>query len=135
MSATPEREAYVCPQCLKRAGRLLDISRDAWVHWFHCDSCHHTWNVPKTPLERGLPQDEVKRVGHVTYEQRFVIIQVPAAGRVSDPLPKPSPEDVWFDKLATFEAALGGPWDHRPINRQPLGEEPPARPEAKGPRR
>jgi hypothetical protein len=115
--------------------RLLDLSRDAWVNYFCCDSCHHTWHVSKTPSERGAPQDQVKRIGRMTYEQRFVIVHAPAEWRVSDPLPAPSPEDLWFDQRADFEAALRGPWDHRPINRHPLGEEPPSRPDAKGLRR
>jgi hypothetical protein len=112
-----------CSRCQSSIVRLLDISKDAWVNYYRCDSCHYTWNVRKSASERGSPQDGVKRIGRVTYERRFVIVQVPAAWQVSDPLPPASLEDQWFDKLADFEAALGGPWDHRPINRQPAGEQ------------
>jgi transposase-like protein len=124
-----------CPACHQSPVRLLDRSQDAWVNSFCCDACHHTWHVPKTSAERGLAQDPVTRIGRVTYEHRFVIVHVPADWRRSDPLPTPSPADLWFDTRADFEAALEGPWDQQPINRRPAGEEPSSRPDANGERR
>jgi hypothetical protein len=108
--------------------RLLEISKEAWVNYFCCDSCQHTWHVRKTAEERGLPAGQIKRIGRVTSEQRYVIIEVQADWKVADPLPGPSPEDQWFDRLADFEAALKGPWDRNPINRRASGAEPIASP-------
>jgi hypothetical protein len=121
----------VCPTCQQSSARLLEISKDAWVNYFSCDNCQHTWNVRK-PSEPDGP----RRIGRITYEGRFVIVQVPAEWKPFDPLPDPSASDVWFDRLGDFEAALGGPWQREPINRQPIGKEAPDRlPEKKLPRR
>lgn len=60
-----------------------------------------------------------RRIGRRTYEGRFVIIQVPDDWTIGGPLPAANPDDQWFDSLSEFAAALGAPFDHRPINRRP----------------
>ena len=102
-----------CPDCSSTHVRLLDISKLAWVDYFCCDSCHRSWNVPK-PREI----DNRGRVGHMTYEGEFVIIPVPPQWTAADGLPAPGPEDRWFKSVIEFETVLGGPWDHKPINRK-----------------
>jgi hypothetical protein len=109
-----------CPRCAANAVRWLDISKDAWVDYLRCDACQHTWNIPQF---RAV---NVGRVGHVTYEGKFVIIPVPVDWSVPDPLPPPSPDDLWFNGLVEFERELDGPWDHKPINRRPWEEAPAA---------
>ena len=61
-----------------------------------------------------------KPIGRVTYERRYVIVQVPEDWKSGDPLPPASADDQWFDSSSKFEAALDAPYDRRPINRRPL---------------
>jgi hypothetical protein len=65
-----------------------------------------------------------KRIGRVTYERRYVILQVPDDWKTGDPLPEANPDDQWFDSLPAFVAALGAPYEHRPINRRPWNASP-----------
>jgi hypothetical protein len=65
-----------------------------------------------------------KLLGRVTYEGRYVIIQVPEEWKLGDALPAASPDDRWFEKLPDFVAALNAPWDHTPINRHPWDNDP-----------
>jgi hypothetical protein len=67
-----------------------------------------------------------KRIGRVTYERQYVILQVPDEWKTTDPLPEPSPDDQWFDSLSEFEATLNGPYDRRAINRRPPTAPPPS---------
>jgi hypothetical protein len=64
-----------------------------------------------------------KRVGGLNYEGRYFIVRVADDWKMSDPLPPPSQDDLWFDRLPDFVAALGGPWNHQRINRQPWRRE------------
>jgi hypothetical protein len=67
-----------------------------------------------------------KPIGRVTYECRYVIIQVPDEWTTHDPVPPASPDDQWFDHAADFIRALGAPYDHKPINRRPIVEPAPS---------
>jgi hypothetical protein len=58
-----------------------------------------------------------RRVGGLNYEGRNFIVKVSDEWRISDPLPPPGPEDLWFDRLADFTAELQGPWNRKPVNR------------------
>jgi hypothetical protein len=60
-----------------------------------------------------------KRVGGITYEGRYFITSVPDEWTAGQPLPDPAPDDLWFDRLADFVAAMAGPWSHERVNRQP----------------
>jgi hypothetical protein len=60
-----------------------------------------------------------KRVGHVTREGRYVIIEVPEDWLTGDPLPPASVDDRWFETFLAFMAALNQPYDRTPIDRQP----------------
>jgi hypothetical protein len=60
-----------------------------------------------------------KRVGGITYEGRYFITLVPDEWTLGKPLPAPTPDDRWFDRLTDFVAALDGPWSREPVNRQP----------------
>jgi hypothetical protein len=65
-------------------------------------------------MDDALPP---KHVARVTYEGRYVVIQVPRDWQVEHGLPAPSPRDQWFETFHEFHRAFGGPWDHRPIRR------------------
>jgi hypothetical protein len=78
----------------------------------------HTVAVWKTHM--------AKKVGGTTYEGRYFIAHVPDDWQCSDPLPAPSPDDLWFDSLLTFEGSLQGPWDRKPVNRRPWNADPPS---------
>lgn len=69
-----------------------------------------------------------RRVGGISYEGTYFIVHVPDDWQVGDPLPDPSPDDLWFDTRAAFELALAGPWNRKAINRQPWSAEPPIAP-------
>jgi len=60
-----------------------------------------------------------KRVGRVTYENRFVIISVPDDWKPEHGLPPANADDEWFESLAEFRGALNGPFDRQKINRVP----------------
>jgi hypothetical protein len=55
--------------------------------------------------------------GGVNYEGLYFIINVPAGWTPFLPLPDPGPQDVWFDDLDRFKAALEGPRCYRPLRR------------------
>ena len=59
------------------------------------------------------------KVGGVSYEGQFFIVEVSNDWREPDPLPAPTPEDQWFDNQADFAAALRMPWSRKPVNRRP----------------
>lgn len=70
-----------------------------------------------------------KKVGGVTYEARYFIVEVPDEWQTTDPLPASGPNDQWFERMADFVTALGAPWNHAPVNRRPWPDEVPARPD------
>lgn len=72
-----------------------------------------------------------RKVGGTTYERQYFIVQVPDDWQRSDPLPAPSPDDLWFDKRLDFEEALQAPWDRKPVNRRPWNAETPSPPPLK----
>jgi len=57
----------------------------------------------------------IRRIGGQNLEGRFFIIAVPANWTENDPLPQPSADDLWFDRLTDFKAALDCPWIRRPM--------------------
>jgi len=59
-----------------------------------------------------------KYVGGMNYEGRYFIVRVPDTWANGEPLPAPSPDDRWFDRLQDFTAALRGPWDRKPVHRR-----------------
>jgi hypothetical protein len=63
-----------------------------------------------------------KHIGGQNLEGRFFIISVPDDWTESDPLPPPSPEDRWFDRMTDFKAALDCPWIRLPLRHMPWSE-------------
>jgi hypothetical protein len=59
-----------------------------------------------------------KYVGGMNYEGSYFIVQVPETWTNGDPLPPPSPDDRWFDKLQDFTATLRAPWSRKPVHRR-----------------
>jgi len=40
--------AQPCPACGQQTPRHLDAaSKDAYVHYYSCPSCHHIWTIDK----------------------------------------------------------------------------------------
>ena len=38
-----------CPECMHPTPRQLEnVSADAQVWYYRCDSCGHVWNIPKS---------------------------------------------------------------------------------------
>jgi hypothetical protein len=60
-----------------------------------------------------------RQIGGFTVEGRYFIVQVPDGWNEMEPLPDPSPSDLWFDNVSRFKAALRGPWIRRPVWRSP----------------
>jgi hypothetical protein len=58
-----------------------------------------------------------RQIGGFSLEGRYFIVQVPDEWKEMDPLPDPSPADLWFDHVTEFKAALRGPWIRRPVRR------------------
>ena len=58
-----------------------------------------------------------RQIGGFSLEGRYFIVQVTDEWKELDPLPKPSPADLWFDHVTDFKAALHGPWIRRPVRR------------------
>ena len=56
-------------------------------------------------------------IGGFSLEGRYFIVQVPEGWTEMDPLPEASPDDLWFDRVSDFKAALHGPWIRRPVRR------------------
>ena len=67
-----------------------------------------------------------REVGGYTVEGRYFIVKVPDWWKEMDPLPPPSPDDRWFDRVSHFKAALTGPWIRWPVWRRPWTIEAPA---------
>ena len=68
----------------------------------------------------------IREVGRVTFDGRYVIIQVSDDWEPGDPLPPPSVHDRWFTTFLDFVSALRRPYDRTPIEREawsPLAEE------------
>ena len=63
-----------------------------------------------------------RRIGGQNLEGRFFIITIPAGWTENDPLPAPSPDDSWFDRLTEFKAALDCPWIRRPLRHTPWAD-------------
>jgi hypothetical protein len=122
-----EHRPEMCAKCGKDGRLLPGPSADAWVNYFYCDACGHSWLMDKALPDPDLPPAP-KFVGGVTYEGRYFIVRVRADWRQGQPLPPPSPDDRWFDRLADFEAAMDGPWDRKPLNRHPHDANVPERP-------
>ncbi len=61
----------------------------------------------------------LRRIGGQNLEGRFFIIAVPDEWTETDPLPLPAPDDMWFDRLTDFKAALDCPWIRRPLRHNP----------------
>jgi hypothetical protein len=60
-----------------------------------------------------------REVGGYTVEGRYFIVKVPDWWKEMDPLPPPSPDDRWFDRVSHFKAELTGPWIRWPVWRRP----------------
>lgn len=58
-----------------------------------------------------------RQIGGFSVEGRYFIVQVPDEWKETDPLPAPSPDDLWFDRASDFKAALNGPWIRKPVWR------------------
>jgi hypothetical protein len=74
---------------------------------------------------RGVPlrwADDLsarRKVGGVSYEGQFFIVEVSNEWRETDPLPASSPEDQWFRNRMDFVAVLRAPWSRKPVDRRP----------------
>ena len=80
-----------------------------------------------------------RRIGGQNLEGRFFIVTVPDDWTENDPLPAPSPEDRWFDRMSDFKAALDCPWIRRPLrhtvcqdSRRDRDDNSPQRPRPRG---
>jgi hypothetical protein len=60
-----------------------------------------------------------KRIGGQNLEGRYFIISVPDDWTENDPLPAPSPDDRWFDRMSDFRASLDCPWIRVPLRHSP----------------
>jgi hypothetical protein len=69
-----------------------------------------------------------RRIGGQNFEGRYFIITVPDGWTENDPLPPPTPEDRWFDRLTDFKAELDCPWIRRPLRHVEYREPRAARP-------
>jgi hypothetical protein len=65
-----------------------------------------------------------RHIGGFSLEGRYFIVQVPEGWKETDSLPDPSPEDLWFDRVSEFKAALHGPWIRKPVRRSAWKESP-----------
>jgi len=63
-----------------------------------------------------------KHIGGQNLEGRYFIISVPDDWTENDPLPPPSPEDQWFDRMSEFKAALDCPWIRVPRRHSPWND-------------
>jgi hypothetical protein len=63
-----------------------------------------------------------KQIGGFTVEGRYFIVQVPDEWQETHPLPAPSPDDLWFDRVTDFKEALNGPWIRKPVKRAEWSE-------------
>lgn len=64
------------------------------------------------------------RIGGQNLEGKYFITTVPDGWTQNDSFPEPSADDLWFDRLTDFKAALDCPWIRRPVRfvqwRDPL---------------
>jgi hypothetical protein len=58
-----------------------------------------------------------RQIGGVTVEGRYFIVHVPEGWMETQPLPAPSRDDLWFDRITEFKSALNGPWIRQPVRR------------------
>ena len=65
-----------------------------------------------------------RHIGGFSLEGRYFIVHVPEGWKETDSLPDPSPEDLWFDRVSEFKAALHGPWIRKPVRRSAWKESP-----------
>jgi hypothetical protein len=63
-----------------------------------------------------------RRIGGQNLEGRYFIITVPEGWTENDPMPAPSPNDAWFDRLTDFKEALDCPWIRRPLRYKAWSE-------------
>jgi hypothetical protein len=58
-----------------------------------------------------------RQIGGFSVEGRYFIVNVPDGWTETQPLPPPSPDDLWFDRVSDFKNALRGPWIRKPVKR------------------
>src|SRR5690242_18906103 len=56
-----------------------------------------------------------RRIGGQNLEGQYFIVAVPDSWTQGDPLPPPSPDDRWFDRISDFKMALDCPWVRGPM--------------------